>query len=585
MTHVLILSPARRADGASTMFNVATLSLASYLRRHGVSAWAEPLMGPYWLDTLDRLLKTHQPKVVAISCKWWDTLYGAVELARLVRRRLPKVTLVAGGQTATYFAEDLVLKSDFDAVVRGDGEQPLLDIALGKPSRNVTLSNGRVYPTTYVQQSSDDLRFVSDLSTIADPEILKILAHHVPFIWTGKGCRLTCLYCAGSALGHKRLFGRKGYLYRPIEHVIHDMEAMAPWSKNAFMFDFDPVADPEKSDYYQTLFQQLPEKRYHTQFYCWTLPQPEFVEQIARTFVSAFISLDAQAYSQPLRYRLSEAHMIKPYRPDADYESLLSHISQYQNLDAGVYGILGLARETEQDVMLAERWIQHLLLRFGNALGELGVTPLSSEPGALLARQPEKYGMRLTRESYEEYLDFTRRKYHSQETFYSQEMDAFLPHPYGVYDPERGAETTHHHYTRIHNMITEHFDQRRYDHLERRGDTYYLRVSNRNYLRSVWQLPVWAASMALKEGVKKVEVDAREAFVLMPDEATFEHLSGSAYVTERMAKMKALLASGELEMSIVGAPHHYWGALQSMGVKITEWTEQESSATPSAASA
>jgi len=55
--------------------------------------------------------------VVAISCKWWDTLYGAVELARLVRRRLPKVTLVAGGQTATYFAEDLVLKSDFDAVV------------------------------------------------------------------------------------------------------------------------------------------------------------------------------------------------------------------------------------------------------------------------------------------------------------------------------------------------------------------------------------------------------------------------------------------------------------------------------------
>ncbi len=101
------LNPPRRADGAQTLFNNATLTLASYLHRRGVPTQSRPLDGPYWIDKLIQNLEQFRPTTVAISCKWWDTLFGATEVARLVRRYYPEVQIVTGGQTATSFAQEL----------------------------------------------------------------------------------------------------------------------------------------------------------------------------------------------------------------------------------------------------------------------------------------------------------------------------------------------------------------------------------------------------------------------------------------------------------------------------------------------
>ncbi|OED36069.1 hypothetical protein AB833_28715 [Chromatiales bacterium (ex Bugula neritina AB1)] len=534
-------------------------------------------MGPYWIDRLERLLAEHQPTIIAISCKWWDTLFGAVELARLIRRRAPSVTLVAGGQTATYFARHLVQKTEFDVVIRGDGELPLLELAKGTPSCNMVFKNLTEYPTTYVQQSGEDLRLYHDLTEIADETMLRAIGYDAPFIWTGKGCKLTCLYCAGSALGHKKLFGRKGYMYRPVEQVLHDMEVLAPWSDGAFLFDFDPVGNPEKASYYAEIFEQLPQQQYHTYFYCWTLPDAEFVDRIASTFQSAFVSLDAQAYSEPHRQRLAEKRMIKPYRSDRDFEATIAQIASYRHMDAGIYGIIGLAGETRQDVDNTEQWIAHLLNTYGDGLGELAVTPLATEPGSLVNRNPAKYGMRLLRETFEDYLEFTRLKYFGTDGIHDQAYDPNLPHPYGVYDSNDQPGRVYHDYQRINNRIHQTFYERREmqfnQSLQSEGDTLTLSLHNRNQTRAVWDLIIRACGMAQKNGQKHLHINAKNAFITVPDLEVFKLTGTHDYTLNRLPGLKRAIDARQLVVTVSAREEQKWGAFDALGLRLNFGTD------------
>ena len=231
MVDVLFLSPPRRRDGSRYLFNNATLGLASYVVRHGLSARVEPLMGPDWLERLHRAIDQWKPRWVAISCKWWDTVFGAVQVAEHIRRHYPEIRLVTGGQTATSFAEELLQKTCFDAVLTGDAEKPLLQLLQGDPRCNAWIRRDNALvrlPQTYVQpaQGGEPLPLVEDLGQLAPAELLYQAGATAPFVWTGKGCRSACSYCSGSAYGHKKLFGRTGFQYRPVEEVLSDIQAL-----------------------------------------------------------------------------------------------------------------------------------------------------------------------------------------------------------------------------------------------------------------------------------------------------------------------------------------------------------------------
>ncbi|MGE0488864.1 MAG: radical SAM protein [Vulcanimicrobiota bacterium] len=573
MAKVMFFNPPRRADGAQTLFNNATLTLASFLQRGGVEARTEPLDGPYWIDKMIQVLEDYRPDTVAVSCKWWDTLYGATEVARLVRRYHPPARLVSGGQTATSFAPELVARTQFDAVVRGDGEKPLLDYALGAPSCNLTSAEA-VLPTTYVQQNDDgqNLRLADDLTALADPDVLEMIGFNAPFIWTGKGCRCTCMFCAGSALGHKRMFGRKGYLYRPFDDVLHDMQVLEPWSKGTYLFDFDPIADPGKGDYYRQLFEQLPRGRYHVAFYFWSLPEVEFVHFLADRFASAFISLDAQSLSQEVRQRLAERRQLKPYAPNSAFEEVLAAIASHPNLDAGLYGILGLPTEEPQHVLEAEAWIGHLLSTFGPAIGELAVTPLSIEPGALMDRDPDKYGMVVTRKTFDDYLAFTRSSFHSRERIHNQTYDPNLPHPYGCHQTHQRPDRVYHDFHRLTSRLKATFDQWAQNRAQQ-GLRYFprqlkLTIQNRNWLRHQWHLVVWAAGLALERKLPELEVDARQAFVFMPGAPALRRTGSHAYTSERLPGFAQAIASGQLKVRILARPDQNWGAIAEAGAEL-----------------
>ena len=570
---VLFINPPRRHDGTRSLFNNATLTLASFLTRNGQPARTYSASSPDWKYKVAGWIKEHDPEFVAISCKWWDTLYGALQLAKFVKSVNPEIKCVMGGQTATSFASDIVAKTDFDAVIKGDGEQPLLDYVRGEPKSNLATADGVDLPVAYVQGNSDpeDLRLLDDLTEIADPLLLKTVGHAAPYIWTGKGCRCACLFCGGSALGQKRLFGRKGYLYRPIDHVLHDIETLAPWSDNTVMFDFDPIADPAKADYYKELFEQMPDKKYHLFFYSWSLPSLEFVESLDEKFASTFLSLDAQCYSERLRKVLADKNQLKPFRPNQDFEATVARIAQSPNMESGLYGIIGLAGEQQQDVQAAFDWTGKMVQEYGHVLSEVSVTPLSTEPGALLDRNPEKYGMVVCRKTFEDYVAFTGHQFYTSDGIHHAEYDPLLPHPYGVYSQGEHPGRVHQHYHQLREFIDQNMNQvhqaRSADCLKFFTDRVGLKLQSRSRFYNPWTLISWGVRNAIERGYPMLEVDAKEAHILCPTVEVLKSAELDPPTEARLNGLKAALSNG-FKVRILSTSDSVWGLWEELGAEV-----------------
>lgn len=573
---VLFLSPPRRHDGSKYLFNNATLSLASYLARRGMEARVEPLAGPHWRERLVRALDKHQPDVVAVSCKWWDTLYGAVEVARMVKEHRPSCKVVSGGQTANSFAQELVTLGGFDAVIRGDGELPLLEYARGNPTCNLTTREGTL-PHNYVQPrgGSEDLTLLPDLTQIADRSLLHHAGFTAPYVWTGKGCQSACLYCAGSSYGHKKNFGRTGYLYRPLEHTLADMNALSPWTRGCFMYDFDPVTDPGRLDYYRELFARIPRGVYHGALYCWSLPTPEFVDLCAETFASAVISVDAQTYSEPLRKRLASRNQIKPFASDEEILAILERIESHPNLHASAYGIVGLATETAEDVELASRFSEHLQRRFAPVLQANGVnfTPLTIEPDSLMDKNPGKYGLEKLRSGFRDYLEFTGSCFaRSGGGVFGAPYAEDLPHPYGIRLAGDAPDRVYRDFQRLKSAVDgiseAHESQHALSSMHVGQFEVALTLKTRSIFQDDWRLVLWAVDEAMRRGLPQVRIDARQAHVRVPPWEVLEYDERLEYVGPRVGPLREALAARRLRMVIGAGQGQSWGFFEELGAEV-----------------
>jgi hypothetical protein len=116
---LILFNPPRYQSGHHHKFNNALLWLASYLHQRGVAVRIVPLNDEHFEETVARELDLFQPRFAAVSCKWWDTLYSSTYIASLIKRHRPEATTIAGGQTASFFARELVEQTDFDVVIRG----------------------------------------------------------------------------------------------------------------------------------------------------------------------------------------------------------------------------------------------------------------------------------------------------------------------------------------------------------------------------------------------------------------------------------------------------------------------------------
>ncbi len=433
------------------------LYLASFLRRHGVEAYCQPNDVHYDHAALARnvrhLLGTVRPKLVGVSLKWFPHIARGLEICRLVKRYAPETRTVLGGDTASYFANRLIEDESVDYVVRGDGELPLLKLALGEPDvpNLVYRQNGQIVqnPQRYVHtaDNSDEI-YLQDLAQIVLSPADLVYAPYI-FVFTGQGCAWRCFYCAGACDNQRHVFNRLTPYLRPVELARRDISRAMPYT-SLLMFDFDMPAY-EALDYYRQLWQGLDLTSHLGHFYFWRLPSADFVALMAETFKYVYLHVDVCSLSERHRRYLTSLKVVKPQPSDQEILAMLEACEGHDNLEVTINLISGLPYFEEQDIQHSQAMLSRLLNY--DAFRGLAWGRLHAQPGAPITLAYQRFGMAPSALTFEDYLVHSRRNLQAGPRY---PHDAALSYPLIYYRDQRLNSLASKHYSDVSRRLRDH---------------------------------------------------------------------------------------------------------------------------------
>ena len=192
-------------------------------------------------DALSRFIRA-EIDLLCISIRW-DAKFRSI--CDFVSRLPEEVTTVVGGYKATQEVEYLFERCpNIDMIVRGEGEEIIKEIVVGKPWKDIR-------GLSYRENGSiihNEIQQLPDLSNIAFPDRslrthdyywsecgARVSRHTFDTILTTRGCPFKCKFCTFSLnpLGQKR-----SYTERPLESVIEELKTI---TADVVMFSDDNI--------------------------------------------------------------------------------------------------------------------------------------------------------------------------------------------------------------------------------------------------------------------------------------------------------------------------------------------------------
>ncbi len=173
-------------------------------------------------DSMEKLSQLDGVEMVGISA-CTVTYNSALKIAAEIKQRTPSTKVVLGGPHVTFTAEETVREEWVDVVVRGEGEETILELAQYFLQGKGALENivGITYKDTVDLQSTPDRPFIENLDSVPFParhlvDYSKYL--HPGGIVTGRGCPYKCQFCAAGPLsGHQ-------YRVRTVHNVLEEIK-------------------------------------------------------------------------------------------------------------------------------------------------------------------------------------------------------------------------------------------------------------------------------------------------------------------------------------------------------------------------
>lgn len=423
-----------RASPFYPIIPVGVIGMANLLRSQGWSLQGLNLPLERMLDTgfrLERWLQeVEPPSLVMIDLHWYEHCFGAVDVARHVRRLLPDAKIVAGGLTATYFAEEiLATHPEFDFIIRGDAEVPLATLVgqvcgdtAWDPARVPNLTwreGGRVRNSTEFYTADapmlDSLDFVG-LDWLAHNESYgalqytgggRIDAHRTErkghWLTIGRGCAFNCIYCGGSKEAHTELAARSGYVMRDPVNVVDDVEQLAASGYKQVSLSLDPATFPAR--WWRTFFGKLQARGIRIGIYneFFQLPSQEFIRLLGET---ADLEHTEVAIS-PLSGNEEVRNLNGKHYSNERFLRMLGNLEQYQ-IPIFVYFSLNLPGET----VLTFRETIRLARAVGKAYPARLLRMLNPchtiDPMSPMSRLPGNFKIHVEYNSFKDYYEYCR---------------------------------------------------------------------------------------------------------------------------------------------------------------------------------
>ncbi len=444
------------------------LYLASYLKRNSVSAVCR------FNDTardfkemkeqLQHLLEEVQPRVVAISLKWFLYISRVLDTAAIIKeyaaQKGREIEVVVGGNTASFYWEEIIKNEAIDIIIRGDGELPLLEICNGKSLETIPnilyreKGEVRENPMAYVQDESNSsdiyLSHMDEILLSSDAALFGTF-----FIYTHKGCRMSCLYCGGCRKAQEKTFNREVVFNRPIAEARKDIQAAMKYTRT-FQFDFD-APNPDLLGYCRELFDGIDLSNHYCVYANLKLPTPELLELINSTFKYVYCDIDILTLSERHRNQLVSMGMVKPQPTDDEVFRFFQDCDQYANVEVRMNLITGLPYFTTDDIPVGEAFLERIMSNY-RCFGELHWARLHAQPGAPIVETAEEHGMNSFAVSYDDFLKYSRMNFNADNPYPGVE---FFNYPYIYYKDDTLNSGVTQFYTRTNMAIDKHKKNRR----------------------------------------------------------------------------------------------------------------------------
>jgi radical SAM superfamily enzyme YgiQ (UPF0313 family) len=375
--------------------------------------------------SLRRHLEARDPRLVLISMHWNQQVRPVIDVAQRVRGWLPEARIVLGGLTASVFAEDILGSLPFvDAVVRGDGEEPLRLLARVWLDGRGSLSEvpNLLWRDREGAVHRNDRTWVLDEATAGRLRHgdLSLLCHHAEYLEralyadfsqgtdvprgyaraaylnAGRGCPRGCLGCGGSGVSQWETSRRLGSLLYPLEKILRDVREVRQLAAEVLRTSFEPPGSQAHIlSWYRAIAAEGLDFRLITDL--WELPTVELLETIHSCFSGgAIVILSPETGSETVRAKVRSPG----FTNDALVRGLLE--AEARGLETHCFFSAGLPGESRAQIDETARLIERV--RRETKAG-VSVTPMTVDPASPLWLEPDRFGVRVVRRGLADFYD------------------------------------------------------------------------------------------------------------------------------------------------------------------------------------
>ncbi|MCP4146801.1 MAG: hypothetical protein GY757_03530, partial [bacterium] len=459
------------------------LYIASYLRRSGVDAvcrfYDENKSHPAMKEEMETLMETIRPRVLAISMKWFPYMNRVLDMIAAAREYADQhempLKIVVGGNTASYYWEEIIQHDTIDYVVCGDGELPLLKICRNETEipNCVYKKNGRVIqtPFTYIKDKNNSSEiYLSHMDEIMMSRQTALLGTF--FIYTHLGCNMNCFYCGGCNQAQQKAFNRKKVFIRPAQEVQTDILAVLPYV-TAIQWDFD-IPHDNLEEYCRSIWDGIDLTGHFCFISTLAPPSQAIIQLAAQTFKYVYWDLDTLTLSQRQRIQLVKEGIVKPQPTDKEILAVLNHCDPYQNTEVRLNLITGLPCFLPEDIESGHRFLARVMSGH-RSFSELHSARLHAQPGAPILENAGKYEMNSYATTYDDFIKYARQNFNNHSSDPDNPVNTrleYLNYPYIYYKNDTLNSTITRDYTDTNKMVRQYRDDRRLERMPAQLFTY-----------------------------------------------------------------------------------------------------------------
>ena len=361
---------------------------------------------------LKTFLKTIDFDWAGIDLHWHEHAYSALQAATVCKEVNPECSVMLGGFTASYFAEEILKScSDVDVIVSGEAEETvpclLQHTDVSSVPNVVYCQDGHIKKTPVNPVSSLD---EYDFATITDlhhwEEYLKCSIHgytktrfwHDFWLCTGRGCSYECSYCGGASSAQEHICKRQTMTFRSVDAVIRDLQKLQNMGVHVVCPSHDISLAGEQ--YWEALFSAMKKAEIYMGFYLevWQLPHKKFIEALASACDPRFTTIVVTLLSGSEDIRRKNGK----YFSNNDYYELIHKIDDVE-MNHAPYFATGLPFETEETFQKTLTMTETLIKEENPCV--IFCTPLRLDPGSPMYENPQKYNIVKHFETFHDYYN------------------------------------------------------------------------------------------------------------------------------------------------------------------------------------